>query len=576
MHMRPATVLPTWAAAASAVVLAATCWAQAPTEPPTFSKPAPSMVILNGCIWTGVKGAPDAEALAITGNTITAVGLSAEIQALADERTTRIDAGGRRIIPGITDSHTHFIEMGLQLARVDLRTAVNRDDFANRVAAMAARLSPGEWMLGGQYTVDSWDDPTPPHRSWIDEFTPGNPVFINRMDGHQALANSVALKYARIDRDGPPDPPGGEIVRDPRTGEPTGVLKDEAMSLVARHIPPTDARIMYDALQNACQVANAWGITAVHDMTDFPQLPVYLMADQRGTLTVRVRSYVQTEEFQETWPRIRSLVPDAGRLFEVAGLKSYVDGSLGSRTAYMQAPFADATPDTKYPRGFLLGHASDRTRYVADLRWAHDNGIQMAVHAIGDQAIHELLDIYAQLPNAAARRHRVEHVQHLLPEDFPRFGQLGVIASLQPLHKADDGRWAEAALGPRRARTSYAFKDLVANGAVVAFGSDTPVVTMNPYLGIKAAVTAKTLAGEVWVPEQSISREEALRCYTVTPHIAAHRETRFGTIEPNKIADLAILDTDILKVDIDELNHAEAFLTMVDGRVVYRAAPASR
>jgi hypothetical protein len=552
-----------------------TASAQEDSDTNVFDKPpSPTLLILNGRVWTGVPGAPEVEALAITGNTITAIGTTAEIKPLASEHTLVIEAAGRRIIPGITDSHTHFIEMGLQLARVDLRTAANRQEFIDRVAAQAARMTPGEWMLGGQYTVDSWEDTSPPQRSWIDAVTPGNPVFLNRMDGHQALANSVALKYARIDKNGPPDPPGGEIVRDPQTGEPTGILKDEAMSLVTRHIPPIEKRKMYDALLMACQVANAWGITAVHDMTDLPQLPVYLMADERGTLTVRVRSYVQTEAFQETWPKIREQLPDRTNLFEVAGLKSYVDGSLGSRTAYMREPFADNTPDTKYPHGFLLEHASDLAQYAADIRWAHDHGIQMAVHAIGDQANHELLDIFAQLPDGAARRHRIEHAQHLLGEDIPRFAKLGVIASLQPLHKADDGRWAEAVIGPQRARTSYAFADLLKSSALLAFGSDTPVVTMNPYLGIHAAVTATTLAGEPWVPEQRISREQALHAYTVAPHVAAHREDRFGALRPGMIADIAILDRDILNIPINQIEHAEAAVTIVDGRVVFRAATA--
>jgi len=556
------------------VVLCCICGvapAQKATETPAFDQPpTPNMVIVNARIWTGVPNAPDAEALAITGHLITAVGTNDEVRERAGEHTAVIDAGGRRIIPGITDSHTHFIEMGLQLARVDLRSAANRTEFVNRIAAQVARMTPGEWVLGGQYTVDSWEDPSPPDKSWIDSVSPGNPVFVNRMDGHQALANSVALKYARIDRDGPADPPGGEIVRDPETREPTGVLKDEAMTLVSQHIPPTSPRTAYDALLKVCQVANAWGITAIHDMTDPPQLPVYKMADERGTLTVRVRSYVQTETFQQSWPKIQADYPEPGRLFEIAGLKSYMDGSLGSRTAYMRAPFADATPESKYPRGFLLAHAAD-PHYADDIRWAHEHGAQIAVHAIGDEANHKILDIYAGLPDGGARHNRVEHAQHLLRADIPRFAKLGVTASMQPLHKADDGRWAEQALGPERSRTTYAFKDLLDSGALVIFGSDTPVVTMNPFLGIQAAVTARTLDGKVWVPEQRISRTAALACYTVNPHVAAGRADRVGTLTPGNWADLAILDADILNIPIEDVGAIEAWATILDGRVIYRA-----
>jgi predicted amidohydrolase YtcJ len=547
--------------------------ASAQDSGPASHRPAaldPDLIIVNAKVWTGVPNGPEAEALAIRGEKLAAVGANGVIRGLAGARTEIIDAGGRRVIPGITDSHTHFIEMGLQLSRINLRDARDRADFVERVAATAARMRPGQWMLGGQYSVDSWEDPSPPHKSWIDAVTPGTPVFVNRMDGHQALANSVALKYARIDRNGPPDPPGGEIVRDPQTGEPTGILKDEAMALVSKHIPPLEPRAMYDALMLACQVANAWGITAVHDMTDLNQVPVYMMAARRQTLTVRVRSYVQTEDFQGELGTLRAANSAGGRYFEVAGFKSYMDGSLGSRTAYMREPFNDVDASARYPRGFRLGHAADLEQYARDIRWAHDQGLQMAVHAIGDQANHEILNIYATLPDVTRRRHRIEHVQHLLPEDVARFAELGVMASMQPFHKADDGRWAETVLGKKRSQTTYAFASLLDAGATVCFGSDAPVVTMNPFSGIAAAVTARTLAGEVWIPRQRISREAALRGYTVSPHRAAFREDRLGTLAEGMLADLVILDTDVLTAPIEQIHETEAYLTILDGRVVWR------
>ncbi len=236
----------------------------------------------------------------------------------------------------------------------------------------------------------------------------------------------------------------------------------------------------------------------------------------------------------------------------------------------MRAPFADAGPDDRYPRGMRLAQSSDLDKFAAALRWAHDRDQQLAVHAIGDQANHELLDIYAALPDVRRHRHRIEHAQHLLPADIARFARLGVVASMQPLHKADDGRWAEKAIGPARAQTAYAFKSLLDGGAVVAFGSDCPVVTMNPYAGIAAAVTARTYAGDVWVPEQRITREQALRCYTVTPAWAGFAEDRRGTLEVGKLADLVVLDTDILEVPIERIEAAEAMLTMLAGRIVYR------
>ncbi len=564
-----------WTIAAVTLLLAFlthTARAQNADEPSGFREPtlAPDLILINGKIWTGVQGAPEAQAIAVRGRKIVFVGATEPARKLAGDHTELLDLAGRRVIPGITDSHTHFIWMGLQLSRLDLRLAQSREDFINAVAAAAVKLPPGKWLEGGSWTVESWPDPAPPCKEWIDPVTPGNPVFLTRTDGHQALVNSVALKYARIDADGPPDPPGGEIERDPETGEPTGILKDDAMALVSKHVPPPDKRTMYDALMAACQVANAWGVTAIHDMSTLAELPVLAMAERRNTLTVRVRCHISSEDFAETMPAMLALASMDGGLLEVAGFKAFMDGSLGSRTAYMRAPFADAGPDDRYPRGMRLAQSSDLDKFAAALRWAHDRDQQLAVHAIGDQANHELLDIYAALPDVRRHRHRIEHAQHLLPADIARFARLGVVASMQPLHKADDGRWAEKAIGPARAQTAYAFKSLLDGGAVVAFGSDCPVVTMNPYAGIAAAVTARTYAGDVWVPEQRITREQALRCYTVTPAWAGFAEDRRGTLEVGKLADLVVLDTDILEVPIERIEAAEAMLTMLAGRIVYR------
>ena len=536
---------------------------------PFTSKRAPTLIILNGKVWTGVRGAPEGEALAVTGSTITAVGSSEDIRKLADSRTQVIDAAGRRIIPGITDSHTHIINAGLQLSRLYLREVRDKEQFVNAVAAAVTRLTPGQWLLGGRYSVESWENSSSPSKEWIDEVTPGTPVFLTRMDGHQALANSVALKYARIDANGPPDPPGGEIERHPATGEPTGILKDAAMELVSTHIPKTNKREKYEALQLIARVANAWGITSVHDMSEPDDLPVFLMARRRGVLSIRVYSYVMTEELEKTWPTIKALETTGDDMFRVQGFKTFMDGSLGSRTAYMHEPYTDATPQTTYPRGMRSAQAADLDALRQQIKWALDHGLQIAVHAIGDQANHELLDILASLPDCPRRRHRTEHAQHLLPEDITRFAELGVIASMQPFHKADDGRYAEQALGPIRARTSYAFNDLLRSGATVCFGSDVPVVTNNPFSGMAAAVSAKTLTGEAWVPSQSISREAALRCYTVTPPHAVFQEDVLGALEVGKLADIVILNTDILTAPIDEIHRTEAYITIVDGKIVH-------
>ncbi|GJM25522.1 MAG: amidohydrolase [Phycisphaerae bacterium] len=559
-----------------AVAVSVAGWGAAPAlaqegEEPFAKNIPPTMVIVNGQVWTGIPSAPELEAIAITKNRISAVGTSQEIAALANDRTRVIDAGGRRVIPGITDSHTHIIATGLQLQRIYLRNARNRKGFVELITAAVTKLSPGQWLLGGRYSVDSWDDPSPPRKEWIDPVTQGVPVFLSRMDGHQGLANSMALKFAGIDRNGPPDPPGGEIVRDPATNEPTGVLKDAAMGLVRKRIPKEDKRARLRALQMAMQSMNAWGITSIHDMSQPDDLPIFLTAHRKDALSVRIRSYVETTNFKKTLPTMQAIIPLTDDRFRIAGFKAYMDGSLGSRTACMKHPYTDAEPDAKNPRGLHSGHASDLESFAADIRWAHDRNLQMAVHAIGDQANHEILDIYASLPSASDRRHRVEHCQHLLPEDIERFADIGVIASMQPYHKADDGRYAEAAIGRQRAQTSYAFKDLIKSGAVVCFGSDTPVVAANPFEAIMTARRGETLDGKVWIPGQRISLEQALFCYTVAPTFAAFMEDRLGTIQVGKLADIAILDTDILSATSEQIRQTESHMTIMDGKVVWQA-----
>lgn len=540
-------------------------------QPADSEKPftPPTLAILNGKVWTGSAAMPEAEAVAITGQTITAVGTTDEIKALAGAGTRVIDAKGRRVIPGLVDCHTHIINMGLHISRLDLRTARDKGHFIELITTAAPKLAPGQWLLGGQYTVESWPEPESPRKEWIDEATPGTPVFLTRMDGHQALVNSIALRFARITREGPPDPPGGEIERDPETGEPTGILKDDAMSLVGKFIPPTSKEQLYDALTMAMKVAAMWGVTAIHDMSERSHLEIFKAAADRDALTFRVTSYVESSNFKRAWPIIEPF-RKGDDLFRVAGFKAFMDGSLGSRTAYMREPFDDAAPDAKYPRGLRSGHASDLEKFAAEVKWAHEQGAQMAIHAIGDQAIHELLDIYAQLPDTKARRHRVEHTQHLLAEDIGRFAELGVTASMQPFHKADDGRWAEKALGSVRSRTSYAFRSLLEAGANVAFGSDCPVVTLNPFSGIETAVSSMTLDGVVWVPQQAISREQALSCYTLGAARAAHMEDRVGTIETGKLADIVILDQDILSIPADRIHETESYVTIVSGNVVWK------
>jgi predicted amidohydrolase YtcJ len=530
------------------------------------------LVVVNGRVWTGCEAGPEAEAIAVVGERIVLVGSDVEVRERIGCDTRVIDAGGRLVVPGLTDCHTHIISGGLQLERLYLRNVADKDEFIAAVADAARSKRAGQWVLGGRWSVESWADPQPPTKEWIDPVTGDTPVFLVRMDGHQALANSAALKLAGIDRSGLPDPLGGEIERDPVTGEPTGILKDDAKELVRLHIPEVSDADRDAALLRAMAHANRLGITGVHDMSDPDDLASFVRVRDAGRATVRIRSFIMDDDWPGHYATARDFRNDDW--VTVGGLKGFMDGSLGSRTACMHEPYADAGPDEKYPCGLLVAMADPPEKMKAAVQAADEAGFQVVVHAIGDRANTLLLDSYeaaAEIGRPRDRRHRVEHAQHLTAKDIKRFGPLGVIASMQPLHKADDARYAEQAIGSERVKTSYAYRSLLDAGAKVCFGSDWPVVSINPYEGMASAVTARTLDGKVWLPEQSITVEEALRAYTVMAAYAGFAEDRLGTLEAGKLADIVILDRDPLTIPPDELGKVAVTHTIVGGRLVWTA-----
>ncbi len=554
--------------------------------------PALDLAIVNARVWTGAaRDSRGAEpfAVGVIGDKIVAVGTDDEIRARVGPRTRVIDADNERVIPGITDSHTHIVGGGFQLSRLQLRDVPGKEEFILAVAAEVKRKHAGEWILGGRWSVESWKHPEAPNKNWLDSATGNHPVFLNRMDGHQALVNSAALKLAGIDASGPADPEGGEIERDPKTKEPTGILKESAMGLVSRLIPSTTEEDRYEALKAAMRHANALGITSVHDMCNWEDLEVFRRADRDGALTLRITAYASVGDWSAYIGMGASTgdAPQKGRYvdavaamkegsayFRVAGVKGYIDGSMGSRTAYMHEPYSDANPAMLHPRGQLTDMGNPPEAFMDLVTLADAKGLQIAVHAIGDEGNHLLLDAYeaaAQRNGPRDRRHRVEHAQHLLVSDIPRFAKLGVTASMQPYHKADDGRYAEKAIGAERLKGSYAFRQLLDAGAMVVFGSDWPVVTMNPFAGIDSAVHAKTLAGEVWLASHSLTIEEALRAYTVHPPRAIQRDAELGTLEVGRLADLVILDDDPFTDSANRLSNISVVATIVGGRVVHES-----
>ncbi len=541
------------------------------------SSPA-DVVIVGGRIWTGESPvAPpkdislQATAVAIRGGKILDYGDDAAMQRYVGHGTRLIDAGGRRIIPGITDSHTHIVGGGFQLARLALRDAKGKEQFIGMVAAEALRLEKDEWVLGGRWSVESWASPQHPTKAWIDPVTGGRPALLSRMDGHQALVNSAALALAGIDRNGPPDPKGGEIERDPATGEPTGILKESAMGLVQKHIPSPSPQRRYEALRRAMRHAGSLGVTSVHDMCGLDDVPVFRRAEVEGAMTIRVTGYLQVGDWSDDYGHIEAANLDSD-LVRLAGFKGYMDGSLGSRTAYMHDHYSDAAPEMLYPRGQLTALADRQEAFRELVADADARGYQIAAHAIGDEANHQLLNAYAYARRRNGkndRYHRDEHAQHLQVSDIPRFAELGVVASMQPYHKADDGRYAEQAIGKARLRGSYAYRQLVDSGALLVFGSDWPVVTLNPFAGVDSAVNAKTLTGEVWLKSHSLTVAEALYAYTAAPAKAIGMGEKLGTIAPGKYADLLILDQDPFTIDADRLGDVKPVMTIMGGVVVY-------
>ena len=531
----------------------------------TLPEPA-ELIITNAVVWTGARATPLAEAVAIKGGRIERVGSNADVRRLEGEATQVIDAGGRLLVPGFIDDHTHFLSSGFSLLSVDLRPATSPAEFAALLRDHARGLPAGRWITEGNWDHESWPGAPLPHREWIDSVTPDNPVAVNRLDGHMLIANSAALRRAGITRD-TPDPPGGTIVRDERTGEPTGVLKDEAMSLVYRHAPAPTADERGEALRTAQEHALARGVTLVNDMGSWDDLEAFRRARADGTLKVRVYEYVPIA----SWARLRDFVAREGRgdaQLKWGGLKGFVDGSLGSTTAWFYEPYVDE-PNTS---GLVVTDTTQLRSWILD---ADRAGLHVAVHAIGDRANDWLLRVYEQattLNGARARRFRIEHAQHLSPSAIRRFNALGVLPSMQPYHAIDDGRWAGKRIGPERIKTTYAFRSLIDAKANLMFGSDWPVAPIDPLFGIYSAVTRRTLDDlnpEGWVPQEKISVEEALRAYTSNNAYGAFAEGDVGTIEVGKRADLVLLSENILRIDPVRIRDVKVDVTIIDGAIVF-------
>jgi len=543
---------------------------------------AADLVVRHARIWTGIAGgaqALESTALAVRGDRLIAVGSDAEIAALVGPDTRVIDAGGRRLLPGFIDSHTHFLAGGESLLGADLRMAASREEFVRQFAEYAAKIPAGRWITNVTWDHERWPGSPLPTREWIDAASGDHPVFIARLDGHMALANSKALTLAGITR-ATPDPEGGTIVRAAASGEPTGILKeDAAMDLVFRVLPQPSSAELADALDAALAEAARCGVTSVVDFGNWPEWPLltewpaYRAALAAGKLTVRVSFRTPIS----LWEAQRDLVARQGRgdaWLSLGGFKGYADGSLGSSTAIFFEPYSDAKETSGMFAEDMFPEGAMQRRVIAVDRL----GFQTSVHAIGERGNATILDIYDQVARANGprdRRLRIEHAQHLRAGDVARFAHLGVVASMQPMHAADDGRWADKRLGPDRSRDSYVFRSLLDAGAHLAFGTDWPIAPLNPMLGIAAAVTRRTLDGKNpggWHPEQKITVAEALAAYTAGSAYAELAEADKGTLAPGKLADFVLMSEDPFAVAPENLESLHSTLTVVGGRIVFDLA----
>ena len=526
------------------------------------------VVIQGGTVWTGLStGRGQRGAVAIRGDKILAVGDSAEIARYIGPKTWVAEADGGLIMPGFADGHTHFINGGFQLASVDLRNAATPQEFVRRLKEYASHLKPGEWITGGDWDHTLWRGTPLPQHGWIDSVTPNNPVFVNRLDGHMALANAAAMRAAGV-TPSTPAPFGGEITRG-------GVFKDQAMGLIGRVVREPSPEQRDSALARALAHAASLGVTATsHVSASWADLASYRRLARANLLTIRVILYFPIEDWRavaESISRGRGGNGGGDDWIRLRGVKGFMDGSAGSRTAYFFDPFSDSAGY----RGMMLQPESDMRAWIGG---ADSAGLQVAVHAIGDRANATLLAIFDSVARAhdpRDRRFRIEHAQHLRAEDIPKFGARRVVASMQPYHAIDDGRWLLVRIGPERIKTTYAFRALIDVEAPLAFGSDWTVAPLDPMLGVYAAVTRRTLDDRNpggWVPEQEVGVGEALRAYTYGNAWATFNEQKWGTLAAGRLADVVVLERDPFAVAPESLGTIKPRFTFVGGRVVYQKA----
>ncbi len=523
---------------------------------------------INGKIFTVNDKQPLAEAVIVIENKIVFVGNMTDAKTYIDTETEVIDLGGKLMLPGFIDDHVHFTSGGFYLQGLDLRPAKSISEF-KEILRKYVESHQGQWITGGNWDHEAWELNELPTKEMIDPITANTPVFIDRFDGHMALANSYALKLAGITKN-TKNPDGGTIVKDPKTGEPTGILKDEAMQLIYSIVPDNSEDDYYKAALVALEEVKKLGITSVQDITYPNDLTAYQRIEKEGKLTCRIYTRLPIASY-------KNLVHAGIRYnfgsdkLKLGSLKAFADGSLGSSTAWFFEKYNQDTTTYGLPMDIITN--GDLEKWAMD---ADKHKLQISTHAIGDRANAYMLDLYEKIEKANPkwnRRFRIEHAQHVRKQDVPRFAKIGVIASAQPYHLIDDGIWAEKRIGPERIKDAYPFRSFLDNGVILCFGSDWTVAPVNPLLGIYSAVTRRTLDDknpDGWIPDQKISVEEAIKCYTINNAYAAFEENVKGSIEPGKLADLVVLGDDILSIDPVKIKDVNVDMTIFDGKIIYR------
>jgi predicted amidohydrolase YtcJ len=538
------------------------------------SRPEADLIITNAKVWTVDKSLPMAQAVAVLGDRIVAVGSSTDIDTWHGPHTHLIDAGGKLLLPGFNDAHVHFVSGGKQLDSIQLNDASSPEEFARRIGDRAKVTPKGEWILGGNWDETKWNPPNMPTRDLIDALTPDTPVFVSRYDGHMGLANSLALRLAGITAN-TPDPPGGSVVRDAHSN-PTGALKDAATDYIYKVIPPLTHDQRLKIVKRALAYAASVGVTSVqHMVASYEDIEVYTELLQHGELTTRIYAAPSITHVDDL-AKLGIGRAFGGPYLRIGALKAFADGSLGSGTAYFYEPFLN--------QGNNRGLLSDEMHPISLMRdrfmKADAAGLQICTHAIGDEGISTILDLYAEVIKAHGetdRRFRIEHAQHMAAKDFERFAQLNVIASVQPYHAIDDGRFAESHIGHDRASRTYAFRTFLDQGVRLAFGTDWEVAPLDPILTVYAAVTRATLDGKNpggWFPEQKLSVAEAIDAYTMGSAYAEFQEKEKGSITTGKLADMVLLSDDIFAVAPEKIRDVRVLKTFLGGRLVFDAAAA--